>query len=164
MCKCCEDPHSARNLMISFKTVAASRDYRYRKRAWYETWVPYWLSPSWRAGAGSRTPPRRWSRSRCPRLWARPPGASGAPSPAFPGLQTCTVFERSLQSVSLKLHFILKRHFLMTYKLFPAYCILRCQNCTGSRLQKLEFKFWKMITTIKRALQSGSGNYHKIKL
>ena len=45
----------------------------------------------------------------------------------------------------------------MTYKLFPAYCILRCQNCTGSRLQKLEFKFWKMITTIKRALQSGSG-------
>ena len=26
MCKCSEDPHSGRNLMIPFKTVAALRD------------------------------------------------------------------------------------------------------------------------------------------
>ena len=28
--------------------------------------MPCWLSPSWRAGAGSRTRPRRWSRCPCP--------------------------------------------------------------------------------------------------
>ena len=36
----------------------------------------------------------------------------------------------------LKPSLYFKKTFLMTYKLFPDYCILRCQNCTGTHLDR----------------------------